>query len=351
MTQTVFTVVKLRLNWRFIFIIHMLLLINIIPLLVSASHANTSEESLTLNSIEVSEQLLHYYLYLPPQEPIGAMLIIPPLTGDHEAYLIADFGDGAEENMLESPFIRTARQSGLAIVFAEGAVGNYYAPDNGEMKVLACMEDANTSFLQLPSNKWFIYGFSMGGMGAFTIFVRHPNLFGGVFSGGGIPDFRKDAHLVLYRRTWPSDEVILSGSPHHNLHLFQNKALFLATGTGDYIYHVYDNFSRMLDIQAIKHYYYRGDEGHTYQLLFNTMNSTFDIFSLYIQGSLDNFFEGYISPLATITTLETSSSSTDVSTVSSSMQSDISSYKTSWINAVMLTLMLFLVFVFKRKLN
>ncbi|MFX1508643.1 MAG: hypothetical protein ACFFDC_21380, partial [Promethearchaeota archaeon] len=248
-----------------------------------------------------------------------------------------------------SPFIWTARLYGLAIVFAEGAVGDYYAPDNGEMKVLACMEDANTSFIHLPSKKWFIYGFSMGGMGAFTIFVRHPDLFSGVFSGGGIPDFREEIFLIHYRRTWPSDEAILSGSPHHKLHLFQNKALFLATGTGDYIYHYYDNFSRMLEVNDIKHYYHRGDEGHTYRLLFNTMNSTFDMFSQYIQGSLDIFFEGYISPLSPIiTTMETSYASTKVS-IASSSKSKNTSFTTSWINHVILTSMLFLVFVFNRK--
>ncbi|MFX0207656.1 MAG: alpha/beta hydrolase-fold protein [Candidatus Hodarchaeota archaeon] len=349
MAQIVLYGFKLRINGNFIFIIHILLLINIIPLLVFNSHANLAEESLTLYNIEVNEQKLHYYLYLPPQEPIGAVLIIPHKTGNHESYLIGDFGEGPIENMLESPFVRTARLFGLAIVFAEGAVANYYAPDNGEMKVLACMEDANTSFLQLPSAKWFIYGFSMGGMGALTIFVRHPDLFSGVFTAGGITDFRKEIFLIDYRRTWPSDEAILSGSPHHHLHLFHNKALFLAVGLRDYIYHYYDNFSRLLDTHAIRHYYYRGDEGHTYRLLFNTMNSTFEMFSQYIHGSLDTFFEGYISPLSPIiTTMETSYASTEVSTASSS-KSNSSSYRTSWINHVILTSILFLVFVFNRK--
>ncbi|MFW9905359.1 MAG: alpha/beta hydrolase-fold protein [Candidatus Thorarchaeota archaeon] len=349
MPRIVFNVFKLRTIEKFILIIQILLLANIFPLLVSNSHANISEESLTLNNIEVSEEILHYYLYLPPQEPIGAVLIIPHKTGNHESYLIGDFGEGPEENMLESPFVHTARLFRLAIVFAEGAVANYYAPDNGEMKVLACMEDANTSFLQLPSTKWFIYGFSMGGMGALTIFVRHPDLFSGVFSAGGITDFRKEIFLIEYRRTWPSDEAILSGSPHHHLYLFHNKALFLAVGLRDYIYHFYDNFSRMLDIHAIRHYYYRGDEGHTYRLLFNTMNSTFEMFSLYIQGSLDSFFEGYTSPLS-LTMMETSRSdiSTEVSTIFSSKSWD-NSHATNWINGIISTLMLFSLFFFNKK--
>jgi hypothetical protein len=193
----------------------------------------------------------------------------------------------------------------------------------------------------------------MGGMGALTIFVRNPDLFSGVFTAGGITDFRKEMFLIEYRRTWPSDEAILSGSPQHHLHLFHNKALFLAVGLSDYIYHIYDNFSRMLDIQAIRHYYHRGDEGHTYRLLFNTMNSTFEMFSLYIQGSLDTFFEGYISPLSpTITTMETSYASTVVSKVSSSKSSD-TPYATSSINGFTLIIMLFsiVILIKKRKLR
>ncbi|MFX0015028.1 MAG: hypothetical protein ACFFB2_07895 [Promethearchaeota archaeon] len=310
----------------FLFIIHVLLISHIFPVIQSSPlDATTIEESLTSHNIEVNEQILHYYLYHPPQEPVGAVLIIPHLTGDHETYLIGDFWEQPEENMLDSPLIQTAREFGLALVFAEGAVGDYYAPNNGEKKVLACMEDANTTFLQLNCNKWFIYGFSMGGMGAVTIFVRHPNLFNGLFSGGGIPDFREEIFLIHYRRTWPSDEMIFTASPHHHLEVFYNKSLFLATGKGDYIYHTYDNFSQLLDMHGIKHYYHRGNEGHTYRLLFNTMNSTFKMFSQDIQGTLDIFFEGYISPLYPRTmTPGTSYSLVESSIVSSSKRSIIS---------------------------
>ncbi len=293
---------KWAMNRRVLLVIYILLFSSVFSQLAFRSYARISEESLTLYNIEVNEQELHYYLYLPPQEPVGAVLIIPHLTGDHETYLIGDFWERPEENMLESPFVQIARKFGLALVFAEGAVGDYYAPDNGEMKVLACMGDANTTFLHLNSDKWFIYGFSMGGMGAITIFVRHPDLFSGLFSGGGIPDFREEIFLIHYRRTWLSDEVILTASPHHHLEVLQEKALFLATGTGDYIYHTYDNFSQLLDVHEIRHYYHRGNEGHTYRLLFNTMNSTFKMFSQRIQGTLDIFFEGYISPLPPVTT-------------------------------------------------
>jgi predicted esterase len=337
MAQIDFNIFKLKIDEKTIFIIHILLFISVVPLLASPSYAKTAKESLTLYNIEVNEQKLHYYLYLPPQEPIGAVLIIPHKTGNHESFLIGDF----EENMLESPFVRTARLFGLALVFAEGAVANNYAPDNGEAKVLACMEDANTTFLQLPGEKWFIYGFSMGGMGAFTIFVRHPYLFNGVFSGAGIPDFREEVFLIYYRRTWPSDEVILNASPHHHLEVFYNKALFLATGTGDYIYYFYDNFSQLLDSQGIRHYYHRGNEGHTYRLLYNTMNSTFKMFSQQIHGTLDNFFKGYISPLPPVlTTTEISHSSTDSTMVSSSKSTD-SPYTTRWKSGIIPVIIIF----------
>lgn len=331
MIQINSNVFKWMMDRRVFFIIHILLFFSIFSQLTSPSYAKISEESLILYNIEVNEQILHYYLYLPPQEPAGAVLIIPHLTGDHETYLIGDFWEQPNEDMLDSPFVRTAREFGLALVFAEGAVGDYYAPDNGEMRVLACMEDANTTFLQLNSEKWFIYGFSMGGMGAITIFVRHPNLFSGLFSGGGIPDLREEIFLILYRQTWPSDEVILTASPHHHLEVLQNKALILATGTGDYIYHTYDNFSRLLDMHGIKHYYHRGDEGHTYHLLFNAMNSTFKMFSQHIQGTLDNFFEGYVSPLSpVISSPGTSSSQVSSITVSSSKILTENSKTTNW---------------------
>lgn len=313
-----------------------------VPLLNSPFSAKITEESLTLVNIEVNQQELHYFLYLPPQAPIGAVLIIPHKTGNHESYLIGDFGEGPIENMLESPFIRAARLFGFAIVFAEGAVADFYAPDNGEMKVLACMEDANTTFLQLPSEKWFIYGFSMGGYGALTIFVRHPNSFNGVFTAAGIPDFREEIFVIYYRRTWPSDEVIFTGSPHHHLDVFHDKVLFLAAGTSDYIYRFYDNFSRLLDIQGIKHYYHRGDEGHTYRLLFNTMNNTFKMFSQQIQGSLDTFFEGYVSPLPPITT---TTSATVYSSISpSKVSSSITHNTTTWNIDSRIYLVLFIIF-------
>ncbi|MFX1285028.1 MAG: prolyl oligopeptidase family serine peptidase [Promethearchaeota archaeon] len=261
----------------------------------------SKEGSLTLHSVEIDGEPQQYYLYLPSQEPIGVILVIPPLGGNHETYLIGANWGSSEGNMTESPLVRTAKIYNLALIFTEGSSNGWYAPDDGEKKVLRCMEDANNTFLKLNRKKWFIYGFSMGGAGTITITVRHPNLFSGLFSGGGLPDLTNDMWIAHYSRWWPCEELIQTASPQQHLEVFYNRTIFLACGTADPIFVNYDNFSQILDTHGIRHYYYRGNEGHTNQILLETMNQTFNMFSHHLFGTLDTFFEDYTSPLTPIT--------------------------------------------------
>ncbi|MFX0174196.1 MAG: alpha/beta hydrolase-fold protein, partial [Candidatus Hodarchaeota archaeon] len=219
------------------------------------------------------------------------------LGGNHVSYLVGATWGPSEGNMTDSPLVRRARIYNFALVFAEGEKSDWYRPNNGEKKVLSCLKDANNTFLQLSSTKWFIYGFSMGGVGAITITVRNPNLFNGLFSGGGMPDLTNDVWIGYYNKTWQSNELIKTASPRQHLEVFFNRTIFLTCGFGDPIVVNYDNFSRILDNHNIRHYYGRVKGGHTYQMLLDTMNQTFIMFSHDVTGTLDDFFEGYSSPL------------------------------------------------------
>jgi pimeloyl-ACP methyl ester carboxylesterase len=268
------------------------------PTSVSSQTAASSEELFLDRSVEVDGVTQYYNLYLP-SNPIGAVLIIPSLTNDHYELL---------DDMENSPIVKAAMKFQLALVFAQGAVGDWYSPDNGEKKVLACLSDANTT-LNISSDSWFIYGFSMGGAGAITISLRHPDLFAGLYVGDGT--VWGAIQVPFY---W-DDEVWLQLDPLQNLEFFRNKTLFLASGTNNGTYfrtniRITDTLSEALTTVGINHYYYRGDEPHSTLLLFNSVNLTFNMFSHHIAGTLDQFYEDHWPYTTTTTTTETTTSTT-----------------------------------------
>jgi hypothetical protein len=136
----------MKLNARCLFISLFIMLILFCPTSVN-SKTNPSDDEITLESVEVDGETQFYNLYVP-SNPIGAVLIIPSLTNDHYELL---------PDMEKSPKVKAAMKYQLALVFAEGVVGNWYSPDNGEKKVLACLNDANAT-LNISSDSWFIYG-------------------------------------------------------------------------------------------------------------------------------------------------------------------------------------------------
>jgi pimeloyl-ACP methyl ester carboxylesterase len=286
---------KLKARWLFISIFIVLILF--CPTSVN-SRINPSDDEITLESVEVDGETQFYNLYVP-SNPIGAVLIIPSLTNDHYE-LLPDMGN--------SLIVKAAMKYQLALVFAQGAVGDWYSPDNGEKKVLACLSDANAT-LNISSDSWFIYGFSMGGAGAITISLRHPGLFAGLYVGDGTV---WGAIQVPYY--W-DDEVWLQLDPLQNVEFFRNKTLFLASGTNNGTYfrtniRITDTFSEVLTTAGIDHYYYRGDEPHSTLLLYNSLNLTFDMFSHHIAGTLDQFYEDHWphTTTTTATTTQTTSS-------------------------------------------
>lgn len=285
---------KLDVRWSFIFTFTTLILFA--PISVS-SQINPSSEDITLESVDVDGETQFYNLYLP-SNPVGAVLIIPSYGQDHNELL---------SDMEESPIIKAARKFRLALVFAQGVVGDWYSPNNGEKKVLACLNDANTT-LNISSDFWFIYGFSMGGAGAITISLRHPDLFAGLFVGDGMV-----WDVILVPLTWDKGEF-LRLDPLQNLEFFRNRTLFLASGTNNGTnfgtnVRTTDVFSEALNTSGISHYYYRGPEHHNVSLLYNSVDLTFNMFSQHIAGTLDQFYEDYW-PFTTTTTSQTTTATT-----------------------------------------
>ncbi|MFW9778682.1 MAG: alpha/beta hydrolase-fold protein [Candidatus Heimdallarchaeota archaeon] len=239
----------------------------------------TSSDEIELNSLDVNGETQYYNLYMP-SNPIGAVLIIPTLTGDHNELLA---------EAMESPIIIAAKKFRLALVFAQGVVGNWYSPDNGEKKVLACLNDANKT-LNIPNHSWFIFGFSMGGTGAITISLRHPDVFAGLYVGDGL------VWGQIQTPYWWDSQEFLGLDPLNHLEFFRNKSLFLASGTNNGTYFQTniaptDEFSQALNASGIRHFYYRGNEPHSLLLLYNSLNLTFSMFSNHIYGTLDQFYE------------------------------------------------------------
>ncbi|MHA1932781.1 MAG: alpha/beta hydrolase-fold protein, partial [Promethearchaeota archaeon] len=174
--------------------------------------------------------------------------------------------------------------------------------------VLACLNDANAT-LNISSDFWFIYGFSMGGAGAITISLRHPDLFAGLYVGDGMV---WGAIQVPYH--WDNEEW-LQLDPLQHVEFFRNKTLFLASGTNNETYfrtniRATDTFSEALTASGIRHYYYRGSEGHTYSLLYNSLNLTLSMFHHHIVGTLDQFYENHWPYTTTTTTTTQTTSST-----------------------------------------
>jgi hypothetical protein len=135
--------------------------------------------------------------------------------------------------MENSPIVKAARENELAIVFAEGKKQDWYSPNNGEKKVLACLTDANAT-LNFPSSLWFIYGFSMGGTGAMTISIRHPELFSGIYIGDGVINYTDQDFIDLYITGfsgWNTTEFLYDVNPYKHIETFRDKAIAIASGT------------------------------------------------------------------------------------------------------------------------
>lgn len=272
-------------------IILLVLIVNFLSFQPSVISGDISDdESLNLYTIDVDGEDQHYYLYMPSSNPIGAVLIIPGYGQDH-TYMITT------TNLIESPIFKTAKEYNLALVLAEGKMANWYAPDNGEKKVLACMSHANTTYLSLGPDKWFISGFSMGGLGVLTITIRHPNLFAGLAANAGVLNLTEEDNMFRLSLVWGSEEAVLAINPYINLEVFSNKALFMCCGLKDDLLTENDNFSLTLDEAGIDHYYFRENYGHEVAMLEDCADETFDLFVHKINGNLDVFFEDYISPL------------------------------------------------------
>ncbi|PWI47652.1 hypothetical protein CEE45_10825 [Candidatus Heimdallarchaeota archaeon B3_Heim] len=285
-------------------VLTMLICASIFVLIGIPIQANPSNETLTLHDIDVAGTKQSYYLYLP-SNPKGAVLIIPSYIANHEELLDGNKWGEPDQSMENSPIVKAAREHQLALVFAQGANNDWYSPYNGEKKVLACLNDANIT-LKLSSDSWFIYGFSMGGAGALTISISHPKLFSGLYIGDGVMNFTNqfiiDSVTDLSGWTTPS-EFFLDANPYRNIEVFRDKTVFLASGTNAGNLLSCDNFSQTLDLANIRHYYYRENDSHNVYLLFNSVNQTFDLFSHHLAGTLDQFYEGYTSPLKTKSTI------------------------------------------------
>lgn len=291
---------KANLNYK-IKMNHIFIFFSLCILIVVPIQASPLDETLTLHTINVDGNNQSYYFYLPPN-PIGAVLIIPSYSADHTEFLDGDRWNNPDQSMENSPIIIAARESQIAVVFAEGVPADYYSPNNGEKKVLACLNDANNS-LQMSSNSWFIYGFSMGGAGALTITIRHPNLFNGLYIGDGIWNFTDPSWISRYTIKWGSEELVKEVNFYRYIKVFENKAVFLASGINTQNLIFADNFSRALDENNIRHFYFRENDSHNIYLQFNSVNQTFKMFSHQITNTLDEFFEGYTSPLLTTSTV------------------------------------------------
>jgi pimeloyl-ACP methyl ester carboxylesterase len=286
---------KINTKWSITLLIVGLLLLSPIPLY---NLAMPSSEEIILRSIDVDGETQYYNFYLP-SNPIGAVLIIPTLTGDHNQLLTEG---------IESSVIIAAKKFRLALVFAQGVVGNWYSPDNGEKKVLACLTDANVT-LNIPNHSWFIYGFSMGGAGAITISLRHPDVFAGLYVGDGL------VWGQIQTPYWWDSQEFLGLDPLNHLEFFRNKSLFLASGTNNGTYFQTniaptDELSQALNESGIRHFYYRGNEPHSLVLLYNSLNLTFSMFSHHIYGTLDQFYEDGWMATATSTTQTTTTPTT-----------------------------------------
>ncbi len=261
------------------------------------------DESLTSHTIDVGTESQSYYLY-SPSTPKGAILVLPSFSADHTEVLDGTKWGEPEQSMENSPFIQAAREYQFAVVFAEGETHDWYSPDNGEKKVLACLNDANIT-LNIPNGSWFVYGFSMGGTGALTMSIRYPELFSGLYIGDGVMNYTDPGFIEVYitgLSNWNTTEFLNDANPFRQLESFRSKAIALASGTSGINVRNCDNFSQTLDSVNIQHYYHRGDGGHDVFLLFNSINQTFNLFSHQLAGTVDQFYEGYVSPLKTAST-------------------------------------------------
>ncbi|MFW9778681.1 MAG: hypothetical protein ACFFE8_07475 [Candidatus Heimdallarchaeota archaeon] len=296
---------KLKAKWFFGLMIVILILFAPISII---GQTEPSSEGVTFESVTVDGDIQHYVLYTP-ENPIGGVLIIPSYVATQFELLEDQILD---ENWEESHVVKAAKKFGLALVMAAGAAADFYSPNKGEKRVLACLDDANAS-LKIPSESWFIYGFSMGGAGAITISLRHPGLFGGLYVGDGLIWTLPNLLDFLAASEWDNATQFLQLDPLLHLELFRDKTLFLASGTNNGAYNTNvletDNFSLALNDSGIKHYYYRGVEDHSVLLLFNSMNLTFNMFSHSIAGTLDQFYADPLT-LKTIPTTPTTPTTT-----------------------------------------
>ncbi|MFW9779220.1 MAG: hypothetical protein ACFFE8_10235 [Candidatus Heimdallarchaeota archaeon] len=269
-----------------LFIIIFVSLVISIPILAASKAVPTTDE-ITFKSVMVDGDTQEYILYAPTN-PRGAVLVLPSLHENH--FMIFTEEEILNDQLEKNSIIKAAKKFGLALVLAEGVPEDWYSPNNGEKKVLACLEAANAT-LKIASHYWFVYGFSMGGTGAITISLRHPNLFAGIYNGDGMAWYNPAATVD----TWDNSSDFYNLDPLLNLEFFGTKTLFLASGTnyGQYGTNVLamDNFSQGLTSLRIKHYYYRGKEPHSTLLLYNSVNLTFNMFAHHITGTLDKFYD------------------------------------------------------------
>ncbi len=174
----------------------------IVPLLtvlaaapVLAQQAGTVHERLTIGSELMGEEV-HYSIYLPPDYETASRSY--PIV-----YLLHGFGDDdtgwiqmGEVDRIVDGAIATGELPPMIIVMPDGGVTWYINSADGsvpweDMFLQELMPHVENEY-RVREGKRFrgVAGLSMGGWGALTLSMRHPELFAGAaaFSAGVFPD-------------------------------------------------------------------------------------------------------------------------------------------------------------------
>jgi predicted esterase len=179
-------------------------------------------------------------------QPLG--VYVPPSYDPSKptplVVLLHGRGD-SENDMIASPWVRAAADSGGSIVIAPYARGDSQYADPASTDVYAALDAAKLAF-NVDQHRIYLAGHSMGGYGVFIVGPKHPDVWAGILaaSGGMVNEDMKTAvarlqNIPVYLVVGSNDPIVPSG------YMKKNYDLLVASGIEAHFYEEPGGFHRI----------------------------------------------------------------------------------------------------------